>query len=63
MSPPEADYPIGISRLDKISLLCDLCAWFIYVKNYFQCFPAKRGKNIFKIALVTENVTFTNPGV
>jgi hypothetical protein len=37
--------------------------WFVYVKNYFQCFPAKRGKNIFKIALVTENVTLSNPGL
>ena len=52
-----------LSDKSKKLTLCALCVWFIYVKNYFQCFPAKRGKNIFKIALVAENVTLANPGL
>jgi len=62
---PVGFYLLPISTTNqKKKLLCDLCVLVCLSQELFFITSREAGKKIFfKIALVTENVTLSNPGV
>ena len=50
-------------REKKLNNLCVLSDLVYLCQELFLMLFREAGKNIFKIALVTENVTLSNPGI
>jgi hypothetical protein len=53
---------VSRQRKRKKQSLCPLCLVYLCQELFLMLFH-ETGKNIFKIALVIENVTLSNPGL
>jgi hypothetical protein len=55
---------VGVRReIILIYIYHDLCGLVYLCQELFLMLFREAGENIFKIALVTENVTLSNPGI